>query len=137
MQASDYSPSPYHTMKSSSGASRITQESGIIDKGKTIFVFRQRPRVDIYHSGIFFPFSYAMLLSCRHCSHFIPEEGKHLVYLVYSQSLLSLFQLAHKAKPHTPALAAKSTCVSPNRLRISLTNNDNELFIITPFRVPI
>lgn len=42
-----------------------------------------------------------MLLSCRHCSHFIPEEGKHLVYLVYSQSLLSLFQLAHKAKPHS------------------------------------
>ena len=70
-------------MKSFSGASRITQESGIIDKGKTIFVFRQRPRVDIYHSGIFFPFSYAMLLSCRHSPYFMPEEGKHLVYLVY------------------------------------------------------
>ena len=37
----------------------------------------------------------------------------------------------------TPALAAKSTCVSPNRLRISFTNNDNESLIITPFRVQI
>ena len=29
------------------------------------------------------------------------EEGKHLVYLVYPQSLLSLLQLAHKAKSHS------------------------------------
>jgi len=35
----------------------------------------------------------------------LPKKGKHIVYFIHSQSLLTLFQVSHKPKTHSCPLS--------------------------------